>query len=264
MKHLNIPILALCAAFAVITLTACESSGSRVTPEVFTVNHNSPQIQIGEIEAQFDGFLGITGIRKYPITVFYYPREDAVCLQYKQDFLTYNQFWSRAGRAVFINGLSQYNDDYENRSLDRNGGRRALQKYGVVQGYLIWQQFAFSVRARANMNVEVGYTFRDRTPYFSINQRPAEYIDNQTRDNDRTSSTIAMLFTRAQAAELAVLFDQHFLNGAAPTGNAVQSNTRFDADDYSENITDVNNVNVDAENADTYENADTDADADDY
>ena len=214
----------------VMALCACKT-GRQVT-EPFTVHHNSPQIPVGEIEVQFDTLLGIGGLKKQTVNVIYYPREDAVCLQYRQDFLTYNQFWSRTGRQAFLGALQQYNEDYDARSLNRNGGRSARRKYGVVEGYLIWQQFSFSVRARANMNVELGYAFKERLPYFLVNQREAEFIDPDSQDNYRVTSTTGMYFTRAQAAELAVFFEQHFLNGLSLPNRPAAGTADIDRDEY--------------------------------
>ena len=74
------------------------------------------------------------------------------------------------------------------------------------------------------MNVQLGYQFRDDAPYFSVNQREAEYKEEMSRDNNRTSTAITMYFTRAQAAELAALFDQSFLRTVAvPPGAAVNN-----------------------------------------
>jgi hypothetical protein len=217
-----------------LTLSACNSSANRVEQEVFTVNMNSLQIPIGEIEVQFATALGFGGLRKNTVEVIYFPREDAVALQYRRDFITYHQFWSRNGRAAFINALQQYNEDFDARNLNRNGGRRTLRTYGVAEGFLVWQQWALAVQARGNMNKEFGYTFRERLPYFTVNQREADYEDPLSRDNNRTSMVITMFFTRAQAAELAVLFDQHFLRElASPESLITPSSNRDPArDDY--------------------------------
>jgi len=149
-------------------------------------------------------------LKKENAKVIYFPREDAVCLQYRREFITYHQFWSYNGRQTFITALQRYNEEYNARDLDIKA-RKTRRKYGIVEGYLIWQMYNFTVQARGNMNVELGYEFRDRAPYFLVNQREAEYKEEVSRDNDRTSATIAMYFTRAQAAELAFLFDQNNL-----------------------------------------------------
>jgi len=196
-----IVFLAVCLA-----LCACGTSGERVQTQPFTVNMNSPHIPIGEVEFQLESLMGFGGIRKYTANVFYFPREDAVALQYRHEFLTYHLFFSREGRIAYLNALAQYNQDYNDRELDRRA-RRTIKKYGSVEGFLTWQISNLTILARANMTIDYGYSFKDRAPYFTITQGMADFIDPESRSNNRTSTVITMFSTRAQAAQLAELFD---------------------------------------------------------
>jgi hypothetical protein len=205
-----------------LILNACITTGTKDVEE-FIVSLDSPQFQIGEIELQFDNIFPLGGIRSNTVTVLYFPREDAVCLQYRLDYITYHQFWSRSGRQVFINALESYKGDYQDRNLERNS-RASKRNYGTVQGYLIWQMFSISVQAKANMNVDLGYFFNDRSPYFTVTQREAVYEDQRSRTYNRTSNVISMYFTRAQADELAALFQQHYLRGlTVPGGSRIET-----------------------------------------
>ena len=213
-----------------VLIAACGTLGQQ--KEKFTVSLNSPQVPIGEFETQFSTFMSLAGLKKDSVKVLYFPREDAVCLQYRRDFTTYHQFWSYPGRQSFITALEQYNADYEERNLDTKN-RRTIRNYSVVEGYLYWQMASFTVQAKANVNVEIGYQFRDNSPYFSIHQREAEYKEEMTRDHNRTSTAITMYFTRAQAAELAALFDQSFLQTMlSPRREAIGEEIEADKDTY--------------------------------
>ena len=121
-----------------LVLGACVTAG-RTRKEVFIVDHDSPQISMGEIEVQMKKTFPLPGIKKTTVTISYFPSEDAVCLRYSDNFMTYNQFWSRSGRAAFVKALEEYKEDYAARNLDRRGGIRAKRKYGSADGYLIWQ-----------------------------------------------------------------------------------------------------------------------------
>ena len=193
----------------ILIFTTCTSTG--VEKNEFTVDIKSNNLQIGEIQAHFDTFLGIGQLNNQDMTVTYYPREDVVCLQYRSEYITYNQFWNRRGRHIFISALEKYNEEYNARTLNIRSGRNERRAYGTTQGYLVWQQYSFSVQARAGMNVELGYAFKERYPYFAITQREAQYIDKLSRDSNRTSGNITIYFTRTQAAELAALFDPQYL-----------------------------------------------------
>lgn len=194
--------------FFVLIISSCATI--REIPEPFVVDLNSPQIPLGEIDLQLDRFLG--GLRRETVNLIYFPREDAVALQFRHEMMTYHQFWSREGRALFIRALEQYNEDFTARTLENQNARRSRQIYGTAEGFLTWRGHRFGVQARANMTLGLGYVFRDRSPYFTIHQGRAEFIDPATSSNRMESSPITLHFTRAQAAELASFFRQDILN----------------------------------------------------
>jgi len=226
MKSINKLIIILSLG---VTISACKTNNT-VRVENFSVNMNSPQVIIGEIDLQFETMMGFGKLKKQNVTVLYFPKEDAVCLRYKYEFYTYNQFWNRKGRGGFINALRTYNEDYEARNLQKDANKSQL-KYGTVRGYLVWQLISFTVQAYANMNVDLGYTFKDRSPYFTIYQRDAEYIDTRTRDNNRSSPNITMYFTRAQAAELSELFELYIIPDTNLQDEYQEANTPTEKND---------------------------------
>ena len=172
------------------------------------------------------------GLRKGTVNVIYFPDEDAVALQYRESLYTYHQFWSFEGRDVFLKALEQYAEDFTARNFT-NSSRRSRRTYGTVEGFLIWQMHSFTTQARGNMDVELGYFFKNRAPYFTVTQREAEYIHPEFKSENRTSKTIIMYFTRAQAAELAALFDRQFLDGLTPVGTPRRIiNRNIDFDEY--------------------------------
>jgi hypothetical protein len=195
--------------------------------EKFIVDLMSPKVAMGTIEVQFDKMLAMTGIKKEAVNVEYYPKEDAVCLQYRIDFYNFNQFWSRDAREAFVKALENYKKDYEEKNFGKSS-RKTKGQYGRVYSYLVWQMFQYTVQASANMNIEMGYYFKNKSPYFVVNQKEAVYEDPIVRDNNRTSQEIMMYFTRAQADELAALFDQQHLQGLAASTKIVGPNADYE------------------------------------
>jgi len=193
-----------------ITTSACNTI-NRAIVEEFIVNMNSPQVTIGEVDVQFETMVGFGKLKKQNVSVLYFPKEDAVCVKYKLDFYTFHQFWNKRGRLNFISALQKYNADYDAHNLEKNN--KSQRKYGVVKGYLVWQMSSITVQAHANMNVELGYSFKGIHPYFTIHQRSTEYIQDDKTREARTSPNITMFFTRAQAAELSALFEQYIIQG---------------------------------------------------
>jgi hypothetical protein len=194
-----------------VTISACNTL-KRTVVEDFSVNMNSPQVTIGEVELQFETLMGLGNLKKYNASVLYFPKEDVVCLKYVYEYYTFHQFWNKKGRLYFISALQKYNEDYSVRNLQK-GDKKSRRKYGIIRGYLVWQMFSFSVQAHAGMNVELGYNFKDKSPYFTVFQRSAEYLDDRSRDSNKSSPNITMYFTRAQAAELSAIFEQYIIQG---------------------------------------------------
>jgi len=221
-------------AIFVFALSLCVCSTTKTKEEPFTVDLNSPKISIGKFEAQFDGFLNIGSIRTLDVTVDYYPSEDAACLQYRIDYMTFYQFWDREGRAAYLTALEQYKDDYAQRKLNAKGSRKTKRQYGKVGCYLIWQAAAYTVRAKANTFIEIGYDIKtvsnNRAAFFTLYQLEAVHIDEITKNERRSTKNMPMYLTRTQADELAGFFDQQLIKNLVPgTMGTTIGNTNIDS-----------------------------------
>jgi len=199
-----------------------------------TVSLNSPQVPIGLIEAQFNRPFPLTGIQKREVNVSYYPYEDAVCIQFKLNTLSYSVFWHKAGREAFAKALAKYNDDFSAQKLT-NKNNKTKNQYGVVEDlYLIWYMSSFTMRARGNMDTEFGYYFRENSPFFAITLLEA-YFTSPTLDksDDQTSPIIPVFFTRSQAEELVAFFDEGYLRSITPDlPQTRRVNTEADYENY--------------------------------
>ncbi|MDR0302295.1 MAG: hypothetical protein LBI04_08310 [Treponema sp.] len=199
---------------AALLLSVCSTS-QKIKDEPFTVDLNSPKIPAGTLEIQFEKLMNIGDLRQVDVTIEYYPVEDAVCLQFRLDFMTYYQFWSRDGRAAYMSALEQYKEDYAARTLSSKTSKKTKRQYGKIDGYVIWQAFAYSVRAKANTDIELGYYMRDvsqnRASFFTLFQREAVFIDEMSKKEKRETTNITMYLTRSKADDLAEFFDQDFL-----------------------------------------------------
>lgn len=178
---------------------------------------------------QFDRPLPFPGIRKMVTTVSYFPQEDAVCLRWRMNMITFHLFFSYESRETFITSLAQYKEDFEARNFGKSS-RKTRRVYGNAPAYVIWQNASFTVRARASSVLDYGYFFVEGAPYFTVTQRDVEYIDGMHRDNNRQLKAMPIYFTRAQADALAELLDEDFLkNVTISTPSRVME---IDFDDY--------------------------------
>ncbi|MDR0494865.1 MAG: hypothetical protein LBG95_04475 [Treponema sp.] len=203
-------IATLCATALVLA-----SCGSFQAKKPFTVDIDAPRYAAGSADLQVDKML--TGIKKTDVDLYYYPDDDAVCLEFRSGVF-FSQFWSREGREAFIEALELYKADYEERNLLAKGGRKTKRAYGKVQGYIVWSTTRIlSEQAKGISTIDIGYTFKDRMPFFSIMQEKAgnEIVRG---DQKKVSPEVMLYFTRAQAEVIADLFNQEHLEGIEQTG----------------------------------------------
>jgi hypothetical protein len=185
--------------------------------EKFAVDLISPSVDVSEIELQFNRPFPMSGIAKHDVKVTYFPLEDAVCLEYRLNGYTYNQFWHRAGRESFVKALEEYKEDFSAQKLV-NKNAKTRKQYGVIaDSYLRWQSVKITTPSTGNMEMELGYYFREKSPFFAVTQLEAVF-ESPTLQNsqNRNSAEIPIFFTRTQADELASLFNQDYLLSITP------------------------------------------------
>jgi len=213
MKHIAILALAL-------SLSACTLKKA-ANGEPFTVSLESPRVEVGTFEAQFDKTVALMGLRQVEVSVSYYPAEDAVCLQYRIDFITYYLFWNAKGRETYLRALEKYKEDFTQKNFKPKGNRNTRRKYGKADCYLIWQTAAFLTRARASNVTEIGYDIKNidnnnKAIFFTLWQRESIYVAETAQNERRNSQNIPIYLTRAKADELAEFFKQDLLNNLVP------------------------------------------------
>jgi hypothetical protein len=177
-----------------------------------------------------------TRIRQIPLTLNFDPRSDMVYIQFRYQTVIYRQYWDPANRARFIAAVERYHADYEARNLPERKRRKSRRAYDTLKALTQWGTFQFTMNARSQPRIYLGYAFHDNNPYFLVTQMPAksEIILDDTMD--RSSLQIELYFTRAMATALAQLFDQGHLNSLIPDyakDRALQPGASIPPDDYS-------------------------------
>jgi len=169
-------------------------------------------IPIGSVYAILDRPMG-RGLNTVSAEAVFHPRLNSVSLEFRYGFVTYRQFWDETGRRHFAAALERYNEDFNARNLT-NRHRRTRNAYGSVNGRLEWQTARFTTNNVSYPVIEIGYRFRENSPFFTTLTRTAMSEETLTSGSGRTESRqILMYFTRAQAADLVRIFDQAFLMG---------------------------------------------------
>jgi hypothetical protein len=192
---------------------------------------NVDPFSVGVVEAQFDRFFS-SKVNKAEVEAVFHPRLNAVSLEFKYEMLNYRQFWDESARKQFAASLELYKRDFEDRKLINNPGKtRAV--YGKTKGRVEWEAFKFTKTRVSYPIIELGYRFKEDRAFFTTLMRSAkEEMTDGDSSTPMDSQQISMYFTRAQADEVAKLFDQAWLieflgtkNSAATDGAAAAADS---------------------------------------
>jgi len=195
----------LCAVLAVLVFSC--GSGKPAVKNPSMVADRDP-FSLGSISASLERTF-TSNLKETPMEVVFIPRQNEVTLQFRHDLLTYRQFWNEAARRQFIEALNRYNEDFTNKNLVSDT-RKTRAAYGKSNLRFEWETFKFSATYRATSPTELGYRFKDKAVYFTVFLRSApEETAVSSKGSD--SPQYSVYFTRAQAEDLAKLFDQDYL-----------------------------------------------------
>jgi hypothetical protein len=198
---------------------------------------NVDPITLGTVEIQFDRLLS-SRMNKSDVTVIFYPRLNAVALEFRYEFIRHRQFWDEDNRRHFVSALNRYKADYSERNLiDRYRKTRAV--YGKVKGRVEWEAFNFAKTRVSLPAVELGYRFKENAPYFTTYMRSAKEEKSENSTESGESLQVSMYFTRAMADELIKYFDQAYLleilgskENSNIRGGLLNDNIESEFDDY--------------------------------
>jgi len=230
MKQLNTVI----SGIAVILLVlSCKSVDlSKKYPNMVA---NVDPFSIGTAEVQLDRFFS-SKIKKVEVEAVFHPRLNAVSLEFKFELYKYRQFWDEPARKQFAASLELYKKDFEEKKLI-DSYRKTRGIYGNVKGRVEWVLFKYTKTRVSNPKIELGYRFKEGNAFFTTYMRSAKEVKTESDTSaDIESQAIPIYFTRAQADNLVMLFDQTFLMGLLKdrTGDKAEkpADTTPDKDDY--------------------------------
>jgi len=198
--------------FLVTALFVCSCSSIPPQPKPFSVNLKSPSYKVGEAEAYVTNIIFFGNMKKIPITVLYYPDDDAVCLQFRYEYIDCNQFWDRTGREAFVSALQTYQEEYDQRKLV-NSNRKNRNAFGSVPGFFAWKRTKISVQASDTTKIGLGYQFKSKAVFFSTTQSEAVFKESPESKDVITQGELIIHFTREQAGILTGFFNQDLLQG---------------------------------------------------
>ena len=206
----------LCVCMVISLFISCAST--KKVPLYPTILADMEPFPLGTLNASVERSFS-TRLQSTDVEVIFHPRKNEVALEFRHGVSYYVQFWDQAGRLKFIEALKMYKEDFANQNLStRYGKTRAI--YGKAKGRFQWEPLKVSPKYLSSPEIDLGYRFRDGSPYLSFYQKIADEETKFNKDSVTQSPAYSIYFTRAQGDELARMFDQSFLvallGGATP------------------------------------------------
>lgn len=115
-------------------------------------------------------------------------------------------------RSVYINAVNSYLSDFENKKLKRKD-RKTYKQYGKSKATIYWGVIKSQTSNYGYPVAYFGYTFKDKSPYFTITMHPT--VNEKRRVDDTVveeSMMVTFYFTKAQCRELADFLKEDNLN----------------------------------------------------
>ena len=198
--------LFLCAAIALVFSCKTTEPAEKYPNMVANVDPFS----IGTVNASLDRAFS-SKLARVEMDIIFYPRENEVALEFDRALgAMRRQFWNEEARQCFIEALAAYNEDFTNQRLLTNYNK-SKTAYGKAKGRFQWKTMKISSTFSSSPVFELGYRFRDNSPFFAIYQKNAREETGKNSDGITESGAYSIYLTRAQAEELAKLFDKAYL-----------------------------------------------------
>lgn len=144
-------------------------------------------------------------------------------LQYRSNLGGYNLLMNKAARRALADSVKQYLADFDNKTLSRKT-RESYKVYGQYPCRMEWGLFAQTASNYADTNVQMGYMFKNKSPYFTLTVWETKNSRYQvTTSNDEDLQTTYIFMTKEQARQLSDRLSDEAVAaaiGQASTGSA--------------------------------------------
>lgn len=147
----------------------------------------------------------------------------------------YYLFWDKEARQQLRVAIQNYLDDFSNKNLNRNNSM-SNKAYGKIPVSMKWGTLSNSTPNNGSGDMLVGYTFKKKSPYFTILIYPVHNNFSDTNTTvDRESMTLNYFFTRSQLNELlSILTEEKIEDVISENSQYGKTHKKQVADEYEE------------------------------
>ncbi len=147
----------------------------------------------------------------------------------------YYLFLDSDSRKYLMNAIDNYFSDFENKRLKRDYGS-SFKVYGKTPVRLRWGTLSNSTPNNGETEMNLGYKFKEKSPYFIITIYPTfNEHSNVTDAAEKESLMLTYYFTKAQLLDLkSMLAEETIANALIDFNNEDELEIEATVDDYDE------------------------------
>jgi hypothetical protein len=199
-------IILSCALCAVM-LCSCKSfPASSGTAKSFQLNRISNIFTSNEYykydKAEAFSYTDYGVFGKIALSLIYDAKTNMAGIQFRSNLGGYNLLMNDAARHALADSVKEYLSDFDNQKLSRK--RKASYKiYGQSPCRMEWGLLAQTASNYAETDVQMGYMFKGKSPYFTLTVwETKNRVRQVTTSNDEDLQTTYVFMTKEQAEQL--------------------------------------------------------------
>lgn len=149
-----------------------------------------------------------------PGTIIIYPKTGEAGIKTRFQATYYAILFNDQMRHRIFGAVDQYLDDFANKKLKRKN-KKSYAEYGRGKAYINYGTLAMMMAAEGKPDIQIGYKFKGKSPYFTITVRSTPNIDPNKGQNDvKDSVEFILYFTKAQASAFCSLLRDEIVEAA--------------------------------------------------
>lgn len=174
---------------------------------IFTYGNKGEYLTIGETTIFVKGTFGKFGQKDASFVIRIEDEQRGIGHSYAGGY--YFSLFTENGINLIKAAYAKYLDDFENKRLDRKS-KKTLKAYGAIPVTLRWGAFSNSTPHNGIGKAQLGYTFIENSPYFTITVEPVhnKYYDLVGESAMESSNNYTIYMTKAQV--------RNYLDNLAP------------------------------------------------
>jgi hypothetical protein len=214
-------IILPCALCAVMLFSCKSSPADSDTAKSFQLNRIS-NIFTANAYYTYDkteafSYTDYGAFGKIALSLIYDTKTNMAGIQFRSNLGGYNLLMNDSTRHMLADSVKQYISDFDAKKLNKKT-RQSFKVYGQSPCRMEWGLLAQTASNYAETDVQMGYMFKGKSPYFTLTVwETKNFVKQVTTSNDEDLQTTYVFMTKEQAQQLCDKLSDEAVRAAATT-----------------------------------------------